>query len=58
MRRSTKTASVAAECMDKDIRGKSCNRYFTEDKNRVVLAGFCGEDRIAELSKQEGLSYS
>jgi hypothetical protein len=44
--------------MDKDIRGKSCNRYFTEDKNRVVLAGFCGEDRIAELSKQEGLSYS
>ncbi len=27
-----------------------------EEKIRIVLAGLCGEDRIAELCRQEGIS--
>ncbi|KZL22340.1 transposase [Pseudovibrio sp. Ad37] len=56
MGQNTKTASVAAERMVKDIRRKARKRYSTEDKIRIVLAGLRGEDCIAELCRQEGLS--
>ncbi len=56
MGRSTKTASVAAERVVKDIRRKTRKRYSTEDKIRIVLAGLRGEDSIAELCRQEGIS--
>ncbi|KZL18403.1 Transposase [Pseudovibrio sp. Ad37] len=56
MGQNTKTASVAAERMVKDIRRKTRKRYSTEDKICIVLAGLRGEDCIAELCRQEGLS--
>ncbi len=52
----TRTASAAAEKGVKDIRRKIRKRYSTEDKIRIVLAGLRGEDRIAELCRQEGIS--
>ncbi|MFT6509737.1 MAG: transposase [Parvibaculaceae bacterium] len=39
----------AADRTVKDIRRKTRKRYSSEDKIRVVLAGFRGEDTIAEL---------
>lgn len=52
----TRTASAAAEKAVKDIRRKTRKRYSTEDKIRIVLAGLRGEDSIAELCRQEGIS--
>ncbi len=56
MGQNSKTASVAAERLVKDIRRKTCKHYSTEDKIRIVLAGLRGEDSIAELCRQEGIS--
>ncbi|KZK78125.1 Transposase [Pseudovibrio sp. W64] len=56
MGQNTGTASAAAEKAVKDIRRKTRKRYSTEDKIRVVLAGLRGEDSIAELCRQEGIS--
>lgn len=42
----------------KDIRRKTRKRYSSEDKIRIVLAGLRGEDTIAELCRQEGISQS
>ncbi|KZK77995.1 Transposase [Pseudovibrio sp. W64] len=52
----TRTASAAAEKAVKDIRRKIRKRYSTEDKIHIVLAGLRGEDSIAELCRQEGIS--
>ena len=46
----------AAERTVKDIRRKTRKRYSSEDKIRIVLAGLRGEDSIAELCRQEGIS--
>lgn len=46
----------AAERSVKDIRRKTRKRYSSEDKIRIVLAGLRGEDSIAELCRQEGIS--
>jgi transposase len=40
----------------KDIRRKTRKRYSSEEKIRIVLAGLRGEDSIAELCRQEGIS--
>ncbi|AEV35688.1 ISCc3, transposase OrfA [Pseudovibrio sp. FO-BEG1] len=56
MGQNTRTASAAAEKAVKDIRRKTRKRYSTEDKIRIVLAGLRGEDSIAELCRQEGIS--
>ncbi|KZL26071.1 Integrase core domain protein [Pseudovibrio sp. WM33] len=52
----TRTASAAAEKAVKDIRRKTRKCYSTEDKILIVLAGLRGEDSIAELCRQEGIS--
>ncbi|KZL25441.1 Transposase [Pseudovibrio sp. Ad37] len=52
----TRTASAAAEKAVKDIQHKTRKRYSTEDKIRIILAGLRGEDSIAELCRQEGIS--
>jgi transposase len=52
----TRTASAAAEKAVKDIRRKTRKRYSTEDKIRIVIAVLHGEDSIAELCRQEGIS--
>jgi transposase len=46
----------AAERTVKDIRRKTRKRYSSEEKIRIVLAGLRGEDSIAELCRQEGIS--
>ena len=46
----------AAERSIKDIRRKTRKRYSSEEKIRIVLAGLRGEDSIAELCRQEGIS--
>ena len=46
----------AAERTVKDIRRKTRKRYSSEEKIRIVLSGLRGEDSIAELCRQEGIS--
>ena len=48
----------AADLTVEDIRRKTCKRYSSEDKIRIVLAGLRGEDTIAELCRQEGIAPS
>ena len=56
MRQKTERHQGAAERTIKDIRRQTRKRYSSEDKIRIVLAGLRGEDSIAELCRQEGLS--
>ncbi len=46
----------AADRTVKDIRRKTRKRYAAEEKIRIVLSGLRGEDSIAELCRQEGIS--
>jgi transposase len=52
----TRTASAAAEKAIKDIRRETRKHYSTEDKIRIVIAVLHGEDSIAELCRQDGIS--
>jgi transposase len=56
MRQRSERHQDAAERTVKDIRRKTRKRYSSEEKIRVVLAGLRGEDSIAELCRQEGIS--
>jgi transposase len=56
MRQQTERHQDAAERTMKDIRRKTRKRYSSEEKIRIVLAGLRGEDSIAELCRQEGIS--
>ena len=56
MRHKTNRHQDAAERSIKDIRRKTRKRYSSEEKIRIVLAGLRGEDSIAELCRQEGIS--
>ena len=56
MREKTERHQNAAERTIKDIRRQTRKRYSSEEKIRIVLAGLRGEDSIAELCRQEGIS--
>ena len=56
MRHKTERHQDAAERSIKDISRKTRKRYSSEEKIRIVLAGLRGEDSIAELCRQEGIS--
>ena len=56
MRHTTERHQNTAERSIKDIRRKTRKRYSSEEKIRIVLAGLRGEDSIAELCRQEGIS--
>ena len=56
MRQKTERHQGAAERTIKDILRQTRKRYSSEEKIRIVLAGLRGEDSIAELCRQEGLS--
>ncbi len=56
MRHKTERHQGAAERTVKDIRRKTRKHYSSEEKIRIVLAGLRGEDSIAELCRQEGIS--
>jgi transposase len=56
MRQISERHQGAAERTIKDIRRRTRKRYSSEEKIRIVLAGLRGEDSIAELCRQEGIS--
>jgi len=56
MRQTPERHQDAADRTVKDIRRKTRKRYSSEEKIRIVLAGLRGEDSIAELCRQEGIS--
>ena len=56
MRQKSQRHQDAADRTVKDIRRKTRRRYSSEEKIRIVLAGLRGEDSIAELCRQEGIS--
>ena len=49
---------AAADKVVKGIRRKTRKHYSAEEKIRVVLAGLRGEESIASLCRQEGISES
>ena len=48
----------AAEKLVKNIRRKTARKYSSEEKIRIVLAGFRGEESIAALCRREGTAES
>lgn len=58
MRQKSERLRSAADRTVKDMSRKTRKRNSSEDKNRIVLAGFNGEDSIAELCRREGIAQS
>ncbi len=56
MRQKSVSPKDPAERAVRDIRRKTRKQYSAEEKIRIVLAGLRGEDSIAELCRQEGIS--
>ena len=48
----------AAEKLVKNIRRKTARKYSSDEKIRIVLAGFRGEESIAALCRREGIAES
>ena len=58
MRHKSGQSKAAADKVVKGIRRKTRKHYSAEEKIRVVLAGLRGEESIASLCRQEGISES
>lgn len=58
MRQKSGQSKAAADKVIKGIRRKTRRYYSAEEKIRVVLAGLRGEESIASLCRQEGISES
>ena len=58
MRQKSGQSKAAADKVVKGIRRKTRKHYSAEEKTRVVLAGLRGEESIASLCRQEGISES
>ena len=58
MRAKSSSHKAPAERVVKDIRRAARKQYSAEDKIRIVLDGFRGEDSIAELCRREGIAQS
>ncbi len=58
MRQKSGQSKSAADKVVKSIRRKTRRYYSAEEKIRVVLAGLRGEESIASLCRQEGISES
>ena len=52
------TTKAEADRSVKDIRRATRKIYSAEEKIRIVLTGFRGEDSIAELCRCEGVAQS
>jgi len=52
----SKHSKAPAERVVKDIRRATRKQYSAEEKIRIVLEALRGDDSIAELCRQEGLS--
>ena len=53
-----KSKKKAVESTVRNIRRNSRKRYSGEEKIRIVLEGLRGEETVAELCRQEGISES
>lgn len=58
MRQKSGQSKAAADKVVKGIRRKTRKHYSAEEKIRIVLAGLRGEESIASLCRQEGISES
>jgi transposase len=58
MRRKNERFTDDADRVAKDIKRRTRRRFSAEEKIRILLAGLGGEDSIAELCRQEGISQS
>ena len=58
MRQKSGQSKAAADKVVKGIRRKTRKHYSAEEKIRVVLVGLRGEESIASLCRQEGISES
>jgi transposase len=47
--------SAQSEPVVKDTRRRTCTKYSSEEKIRIVLEGICGEESIANLFRREGM---
>ena len=56
MGQTTETRTSPGEKIVKDIKRATRKHYSSEEKIRIVLDGFRGEDSIAELCRREGIS--
>jgi transposase len=58
MKQKSQTRQTAAAKAIKDIRRATRKQYSAEEKIRIVLDGFRGEETIAELCRREGIAQS
>jgi len=58
MRTKAESDSEEAEKRIRDIRRATRRQYSAEEKIRIVIAGLCGEDSIAELCRKEGINQN
>jgi transposase len=58
MRQKPQTRQTGADKAIKDIRRATRKQYSAEEKIRIVLDGFRGEETIAELCRIEGIAQS
>jgi transposase len=58
MRQKSGQSKAAAGKVVKSIRRKTRKHYSAEEKIHIVLAGLRGEESIASLCRQEGISES
>ena len=58
MNKKTIGSKDAADKLVKNIRHRTSRKYSAEEKNRIVLAGLCGEESIAALCRREGIAES
>jgi len=58
MKQKSGQSKAAADQAVKCIRRKTRKHYSAEEKIRIVLAGLRGEESIAALCRQEGISES
>ena len=58
MNKKSGQSKAASDKVVKGIRRKTRKHYSAEEKNRIVLAGLRGEESIASLCRQEGISES
>ena len=58
MRQKSAQSNASVERAVRDIRRKTRRRHSTEERIRIVLEGFRGEESIASLCRRKGITES
>ena len=58
MRQKSAQSNASVEKAVRDIRRKTRRRHSTEERIRIVLEGFRGEESIASLCRRKGIAES